>query len=56
MIRIEKDYLKAPCNSCGADTTVTLIINYKHNYNNGMAINLCANCKKELIEKLIRKK
>ena len=31
MIRIEKCYLKAPCNSCGADTDITLLIRYKQN-------------------------
>ena len=52
MIRIEKDYLKAPCNSCGSDTDTTILINYKNNFNGGMAINLCDNCRKELIKKL----
>lgn len=52
MIKFEKDYLKAPCNSCGADADTTLLIYYKQNINGGMAINLCGDCQKELIEKL----
>lgn len=51
MIRIEKGYLNAPCNSCGADTNITLLIRYKQN-SVGLAINLCDNCRKELIKKL----
>lgn len=51
MIRMEKGYINAPCNSCGADTDITLLIRYKQN-SGGMAINLCDNCQKELIEKL----
>ena len=52
MIRTEKGYLKAPCNSCGSDTDIIILINYKNNFNGGMAINLCDNCRKELIKKL----
>ena len=51
MIRIEKGYLNAPCNSCGVDTDITLLIYYKQN-TGGLAINLCDNCRKELIKKL----
>ena len=51
MIRIEKGYLNAPCNTCGADTDITLLIRYKHN-SGGIGINLCDDCRKGLIEKL----
>lgn len=52
MIRIEKDYLNAPCNSCGEENCTTILIHYKNNCNGGMAINLCENCRRELIEML----
>lgn len=53
MIRIEKDYLNVPCNSCGKENcNTTLIVRYKHNYNSGMAINLCDECRKEMIRVL----
>ena len=51
MIRIEQGYLNAPCNSCGADTDITLLIYYKQN-SGGMAINLCKDCQRKLIKKL----
>lgn len=52
MIRVEKDYLNAPCNSCGKENCNTILINYKRNYNGGMAINLCDDCRKEMIKVL----
>lgn len=49
MIRVEKDYLTALCNSCGSDNCKTILINYKNTKNGGMAINLCDDCRKEMI-------